>query len=176
MEAQGLKAVTEAQKWQERAQNLEKMIWESPNKREEYLGTQESFLTENAELKKQVEFLVERNAELEKVNKKETALLEIDKYEAVSMPESPEIFNDDLTAALELTNEQMNRTLTEFGLQGWKADGYHAKNNRVYPGYFGLKVFLDENPSNNRQMARAIGSIRSSSSFLEYSGKVATPA
>ena len=177
LQAEQLKAAeAEAQKWQERAQNLEKMMLESPTKREKDLGTKESFVTENTELKKQVRLLLEKNAELEKASEQETALPDLNKYETISMSQKLEGLSEEFTELLELTTEEMITELVKLGFPGWREDGYHAKNNTVYPGYLGIKVFLDEKLSNNRQTLKNSASLLSSAKILEYSGRMPTSA
>ena len=145
LEAQRLEAVVSAQEWQERAQNLEKMILELPTKRENDLGAQESFLIENAELKKQVEFLLKKNAELEQVNKQELEFVNATNYEPKIRTQRPEGLSDHFTEALELTTEETISNLMNFEVPGWGPDGYRAKNNNIYPlGPIALKCFLED--------------------------------
>ena len=165
-------AEAEAKRWQEMFRHLEQKV-EQKNS-----GDPEFALTENAELRKEIKSLLEKNAELEKKAQKEvsSSYLNHFEYEATIDPENPEPITAEIAAALELT-EELGTTLAEYGIRGWGPDGYHARNNKVYPGPLGIKVFLDEKFAGNNQILEKYRNIASSSADRpEYSERIATPA
>jgi len=115
VQAQQLESIqAEAKQWQERVQHLEQQL-EQKN-----LGEQEVALAENAELRKEIKALLEKNAELEKIAQQEKASSDLNNAEdqVSSKSENLEVPTEELSAALELC-----------GIAGWGPEGYRSKNN-----------------------------------------------
>lgn len=169
VQAQQLEAAqAEAKRWQERVQDLEKALSRSQNLQHENLDEYDVVTTDNSQLVKQVEFLLEKNADLEKkLAEQETAAapFENSSSETIAEPENLEVLTEELSTALEL-----------FGIRGWGPDGYRARNKRMYTGAMAIKAFLEDEFSGNDQPPERQRSVNSADRFAEYSGKIQTPA
>lgn len=161
-------AQAEAKQWQERVQHLEKALSKSQNVQHENLDEYEVVTTDNNELVKQVEFLLENNAALERElaeQKTVIATSENSSSEIISEPENLEVLTEGLSAALELC-----------GIRGWGPDGYCAKNKRTYSGSMAIKAFVEDEILSNNQPPEKQENVTSSVRFADYSSRISTPA